>query len=173
MIASTQTNHPLAGVAAGTEVQVLVNEACAQLKTAGLRITQPRVAILTTLIQRRRPASIEQIHADLSGESCDLVTVYRCLAAFEDIGLVRRSFFHNGTSLYEINLGRSNRYHVVCKDTQAVEEIEPTMTHELREAVRKIEDVLRQRGYKGVTHMVEFFGVAPRRRDPANLALER
>ncbi|QYM78410.1 transcriptional repressor [Horticoccus luteus] len=162
MIASTQTNHPLAGVSAGAEVQARVKEACAQLKIAGLRITQPRVAILTALAARRHPASIDQLHRDLSNTSCDLVTVYRCLAAFEDIGLVRRSFFHNGTSLYEISLNKhSSRYHVVCKSTRTVEEIDPSTTAALEQAVQKIEELLRERGYKGVTHVVEFFGIAP------------
>jgi Fur family ferric uptake transcriptional regulator len=54
--------------------------ACARLKAAGLRITQPRIAILDALIKRSLPASIEQIHGDLAGSACDLVTVYRCLA---------------------------------------------------------------------------------------------
>lgn len=162
MIASTQTNHPIAGVPTHAEVQARVKEACAQLKAAGLRITQPRVAILTALLARGRPASIEQLHGDLQKTSCDLVTVYRCLAAFEEIGLVRRSFFHNGTSLYEITLNQAkSRYHVVCKNTRSVEEIEPDITLELQDAVRKIEELLRARGYKGVTHVVEFFGVAP------------
>lgn len=162
MIASTQTNHPLAGVATNGDVQTHVKEACAQLKAAGLRITQPRIALLTALAVRQRPASIEQLHRDLNSKSCDLVTVYRCLAAFEEIGLVRRSFFHNGTSLYALSLHKNSaRYHVVCKDTRSVEEIEPSATVDLEEAVQKIEGLLRDRGYKGVTHVVEFFGVAP------------
>ena len=47
MIASTQTNHPL--VSGKTEAQTPINVACAHLKKAGLRITQPRIAILTAL----------------------------------------------------------------------------------------------------------------------------
>lgn len=163
MIASTQTNHPLAGVGQAPKASTLVAQACTQLKTAGLRITQPRIAILTALIKRGQPASIDQLHSDLSGESCDLVTVYRCLAAFEEIGLVRRSFFHNGTSLYEINLGGVNRYHVVCKNTKRVEEIDSADTAELRLAVQKVEELLKARGFTEVTHMVEFFAVAPTR----------
>jgi len=89
------------------------------------------------------------------------VTVYRCLAAFEEIGLVRRSFYHNGTSLYAINLGETNSYHFVCKDSNQVESIDPEATAELRQCVLQVEEKLRARGYTGVTHMVEFFGKAP------------
>jgi len=161
MIASTQTNHPLVSGKSDAEAQTPINVACAHLKKAGLRITQPRIAILTALIKRTQPASIEQIHGDLAQESCDLVTVYRCLAAFEEIGLVRRSFYHNGTSLYTINQGETNSYHVVCKESNLVEGIDQEATTELRRCVTQIEDLLKARGYTDVTHMVEFFGKAP------------
>jgi Fur family ferric uptake transcriptional regulator len=162
MIASTQTNHPLAGKADTASDQTPITLACAHLKKSGLRITQPRIAILSALIKRVQPASIEQIHGDLAQDSCDLVTVYRCLAAFEEIGLVRRSFYHNGTSLYAINLGETNTgYHFVCKDSNHVEAIDAETTAELRRCVLQVEEMLRSRGYTDVTHMVEFFGKAP------------
>jgi Fur family ferric uptake transcriptional regulator len=126
-----------------------------------MRITQPRIAILTAIINRAQPTSIEQIHGELAQGSCDLVTVYRCLGAFERIGLVRRSFFHNGTSLYELNAGETNRYHVVCKATNRVAPIAPELTSELRESIRRIEESLSQAGYANISHVVEFFGVAP------------
>ncbi|HTZ21355.1 MAG TPA: Fur family transcriptional regulator [Opitutaceae bacterium] len=164
MIASTQTNHPLAGTqppATPPKGEKPIEIVCARLKSAGMRITQPRIAILSALLARRQPASIEQIFADLEDRSCDLVTVYRCLAVFEALGLVRRSYFHNGTSLYEIKLDEESRYHVVCKQTNAVEEIDPALAAELRRAVFRIEESLRLRGYGEISHLVEFFGVAP------------
>jgi Fur family ferric uptake transcriptional regulator len=157
MIASTQTNHPLAGVASVNPVPNPLDEACLRLREAGLRITKPRIAILTALIHRGQPTSIEQIHDDLADGSCDLVTVYRCLAAFEEIGLVRRSFYHNGTSLYQFGLGGSSRYHVVSRNTNTVEEIDAESAEELRATVQRIEERLRARGYTDVTHVVEFF----------------
>jgi len=163
MIASTQTNHPLAGAKAdAANEQTPITLACAHLKKSGLRITQPRIAILSALIKRGQPASIEQIHGDLAQDSCDLVTVYRCLSAFEEIGLVRRSFYRNGTSLYAINLGETNTgYHFVCKDNSQVEAIDAETTAELRRCVLQVEETLRAKGYTDVTHMVEFFGKAP------------
>jgi Fur family ferric uptake transcriptional regulator len=137
-----------------------LDQACARLKSAGMRITQPRIAIINALIKRGQPASIEQVHTDLADSSCDLVTVYRCLAVFEELGFVRRSFLHNGTALYEINLNGTNHYHVVCKDTHRVEEIDAETTTELRRSIKQIEDMLKNRGYSDVTHVVEFFGVS-------------
>lgn len=155
---------------ASAKAQSPLNLACARLKAAGLRITQPRIAILTALINRGQPTTIEQIHADLASGSCDLVTVYRCLSAFEDIGLVRRSFFHNGTSLYALSLGDAHPYHVICKETNRVQEIDPATTAELRRNVQQIEELLKARGYNNVTHVVEFFGLAPQA--PATAASE-
>lgn len=154
MIASTQSNHPLSSVKDFGRTTNPLDLACARLKTAGLRITQPRIAILEVLIQRSSPASIEQIHNNLTSDSCDLVTVYRCLAVFEELGLVRRCFFHNGASLYEINLNDSPHYHVVCRSCGKVERIDISITD-------SVERMLRERGYEQVTHMVEFFGVCP------------
>jgi Fur family ferric uptake transcriptional regulator len=160
MIASTQTNHPIAGVKNGKEATP-VEVACIKLKEAGLRITQPRVAILAALIKTGRPTSIDALHGQLGTNACDIVTVYRCMAAFESIGLVRRAFLINGTSLYEINLGDPNRYHVVCKQTNKVEELDPASANELRRSVQLVEEALRAQGYAEVGHIVEFFGKSP------------
>ena len=161
MISSTQTNHPLAGEVKASKEQAPVDLACFKLKEAGLRITQPRVAILAALIKAGRPTSIDALHSELGASSCDIVTVYRCMAAFESIGLVRRAFLINGTSLYEINLGNPNRYHVVCKQTNSVEELDEASASELRRAVQVVEDALRSKGYAEVGHIVEFFGKSP------------
>lgn len=164
MIASTQTNHPLTG---GNRPQSqptsAVELATAKLKSAGLRITQPRLAILAALSRRSQPTSIEQLHEDVGGNGgqCDLVTVYRCMAVFEEIGLVRRAFFHNGTALYEINLGQPTRYHVVCKATNRVEELDAESASELRRAVESVQERLVSRGFTDLGHIVEFFAVSP------------
>jgi Fur family ferric uptake transcriptional regulator len=161
MIASTQTNHPLSGNSKNIRTPTPVELATSKLKSAGLRITQPRLAILAALANRAQPTSIEQLHEDVGTDNCDLVTVYRCMAAFEDIGLVRRAFFHNGTALYEMNLGQPTRYHVVCKSTNRVEEIDAVIADELRRTIESVQEKLRARGYGEVGHIVEFFAVSP------------
>lgn len=161
MIASTQTN-PLVGAAQpANKAASPVELATAKLKSAGLRITQPRLAILGALSRRSQPTSIEQLHDDVGSENCDLVTVYRCVAAFEEIGVVRRAFFHNGTAMYEMNVGRTARYHMVCKRTNAVEELDSETSDDLRRAIEVVEAKLRARGFAEVGHIVEFFGIAP------------
>lgn len=163
MIASTQTNHPLASVKQpGATPQASIDVACSRLKAAGLRITQPRVAILEALIKRAQPASIEQIHGDLANSACDLVTVYRCLAAFQEVGLVRLCYFHNGTSLYQIKLDSDSPYHIVSKETNEVEELDAESSAELRTVIGRIQESLKARGYSEVSHLVQFFAQKPK-----------
>jgi Fur family transcriptional regulator, ferric uptake regulator len=161
MIASTQTNHPLQGSANAVETQSRLDAACGRLREAGLRITQPRIAIISALIARPQPVSIEQIHADLNNKSCDLVTVYRCLGAFEEIGLVRRSFFHNGTSLYQLSDGKDAVYHIVSKDTQEIRDLDPETSARLAASIKQVEEELKAQGYQNITHVLEFFAKAP------------
>jgi Fur family ferric uptake transcriptional regulator len=158
MIASTQTNHPLHDAGhLGAEAEARLAAACGRLREAGLRITQPRIAIINALIQRNQPISIEQIHADLDSKSCDLVTVYRCLGAFEDIGIVRRSFLHNGTSLYQLGDRKVPVYHVVAKDTAEIQALDPATSARLSETIAKVEQELRDKGFENVSHVLEFF----------------
>lgn len=161
MIASTQTNSPLAGHSPqNARTSTTLDLATARMKSGGLRVTQPRMAILNALCRQTQPVTIEQLHADVGVETCDLVTVYRCVAAFERIGLVARAFFHNGTALYRIELGQAERYHVICKTTNRVEELDAESAADLRRAIESIEAKLRSRGYTDVSHLVEFFGVS-------------
>jgi Fur family ferric uptake transcriptional regulator len=163
MIASTQTNAPLAAGQKTPRSASPFDLATARLKSAGLRITQPRIAILAALSRHESPVSIEQVHSEIGETTCDLVTVYRCMSAFEKIGLVARAFFHNGTALFKLAVGQPERYHVVCKSTNRVDELDADTSAELRRAVEQVQEKLRDRGYGDVGHIVEFFGVAPSR----------
>ena len=135
--------------------------ATARLKTAGLRVTQPRMTILEALCRQTSPVSSEYLHAGLPAGACDLVTVYRCMAAFERGGLVRRAVIHQGTSLYQVAFGQPETYHVVCRSSGTLAELSPEVSGELQKAVAKAREELRVKGYREVAHMLEFSGVAP------------
>jgi Fur family ferric uptake transcriptional regulator len=156
MIAATHSNHPLATVSTPVRAESALDEARARIRLAGLRITKPRLALIDALQRHPGPVSIERIHQEAGVGQCDLVTVYRCLAAFEQLGMVRRSYLHNGTCLYELTLGQAaHPYHIVCKACGATEPVDYA-------PVNGIEQVLQERGYTQVSHVVEFFGVCPR-----------
>src|SRR5258707_2272014 len=154
MIAATQSNHPLAAVSSQTPVVSALNEARTRIKQARMRITKPRLAIIGSLEKHEGPISIERIHQHMGAEVCDLVTVYRCLSAFENLGMVRRSYLHNGTCLYELTLGTPRHYHIICKSCGQTDRVNYF-------PVEGLERMLTDRGYAQVSHVVEFFGICP------------
>jgi Fur family ferric uptake transcriptional regulator len=66
------------------------------------RVTEPRKAILGILTREHGPFTAEELHKRMRKGSCDLVTVYRSLAAMEESTVVRRCDFGDGAYRYEI-----------------------------------------------------------------------
>lgn len=134
--------------------------AIAKIRAAGLRITQPRVALLTLLLERTAPASIEALHREIQKKHPpDLVTVYRNLAAFEELGLVRRLYSDNGTFLWQIVSEGISPYLIISKVTADSEPLDTGLTDVIRSALTRVEEILKSRGYTDVTHKVQFFAV--------------
>jgi Fur family ferric uptake transcriptional regulator len=129
-----------------------LEEALETLRKNNLRITKPRQTILMALLEQSGPITIEDLHRQLAPGLCDLATVYRCLAAFEKLRVVRRCHFHDGTSLYEMDLGPDHHHHIVCTACEKVEALDFCV-------VDGLERLVRERGYSDVSHMLEFFGV--------------
>jgi Fur family ferric uptake transcriptional regulator len=154
MIAATQSNHPLAAVSAREVARASLDEANNRIRTAGMRVTKPRIALIESLLRMNGPVSIERIHQEVGAKSCDLVTIYRCLAAFENLGLVRRSYLHNGTCLYEQTINAARRYHIICKQCGHSEPVDYS-------PAEGVEQKLQERGYAQISHVVEFFGICP------------
>ena len=152
MISATQSNHPLAATGSGANPESAMDAARIRIRNAGMRITKPRIAIIEALQQHEGPISIERIHQNVGANVCDLVTVYRCMAAFEELGMVRRSYLHNGTCLYELTLATPRHYHIICKQCGSSDRVDYF-------PVEGIERLLQERGYSQVSHVVEFFGV--------------
>jgi Fur family ferric uptake transcriptional regulator len=94
------------------------------LKSSGLKATLPRIKILE-VFQRseRRHLTAEDVYKALLGESADigLATVYRVLMQFEQAGLLTRSNFESGKSVFELNEGQHHD-HLVCLTCGRVEE---------------------------------------------------
>jgi Fur family ferric uptake transcriptional regulator len=157
---STQDNQPRDNVKKSPPAAA-VEAACARLKESGLRVTRPRRAILAALLQIGEPATIEQIHAALGPPRCDVVTTYRCLAAFAEIGLVRRSYFLDGIGRYHLALEPAAAYHVVCPESRRAATLDESASAELASALKAAEERLRALGYTAVSHRLELFGTPP------------
>lgn len=95
-----------------------------EIKSSGLKATLPRIKILE-IFQRSsvRHLTAEDVFKVLLTDSADigLATVYRVLMQFEQAGLLKRSNFESGKSVFELNEGQHHD-HLVCLDCGRVEE---------------------------------------------------
>ena len=95
-----------------------------ELKSSGLKATLPRIKILE-VFQRTvdRHMTAEDVFKALLHENADigLATVYRVLMQFEQAGLLSRSHFESGKSVFELNEGQHHD-HLVCLTCGRVEE---------------------------------------------------
>ena len=95
-----------------------------ELKSNGLKATLPRLKILEVFEHgERRHMSAEDVYRALVGQGSDigLATVYRVLMQFEQAGLLTRSNFESGRSVFELNEGQHHD-HLVCLTCGRVEE---------------------------------------------------
>ena len=95
-----------------------------ELKSSGLKATLPRIKVLE-VFQRspQRHMTAEDVFKALLMDGADigLATVYRVLMQFEQAGLLSRSHFESGKSVFELNEGQHHD-HLVCLTCGRVEE---------------------------------------------------
>jgi Fur family ferric uptake transcriptional regulator len=94
------------------------------LKSSGLKATLPRLKILEVFqTSSVRHLTAEDVYKQLLAEGSDigLATVYRVLMQFEQAGILSRSHFESGKSVFELNEGKHHD-HLVCLDCGRVEE---------------------------------------------------
>lgn len=124
------------------------------LRKAGHRVTGPRRALLAILTAEHGPFTVEELHGRLEEGMCDLVTVYRGLAALEELHLVRRCDFGDGAYRYEFDAGEHHHHHLICRACHSVQTLEVC-------GADGLERMARQMGYADIGHTLEVFGVCP------------
>jgi len=95
-----------------------------ELRKAGLKVTLPRVKILSILETNiDAHMSAEDVYKSLieAGEDVGLATVYRVLTQFESAGLVTRHNFDGGHSVFELARGEHHDYMVNVDDGTVIE----------------------------------------------------
>lgn len=125
------------------------------LRSAGLKVTLPRVKILQILQECEegsRHLSAEDVYQLLrdAGEDVGLATVYRVLTQFESAGLVTRHNFEGGHAVFELDKGEHHD-HMVRTDTgEVIEFTDPV----IEERQRKI---VEEHGYELVDHSLVLY----------------
>jgi Fur family transcriptional regulator, ferric uptake regulator len=132
------------------------------LKSSGLKATLPRLKILE-VFQRsdQRHMTAEDVFKALMHEGADigLATVYRVLMQFEQAGLLSRSHFESGKSVFELNEGQHHD-HLVCVTCGRVEEF-----YDAEIEARQHEVALR-RGFDLREHALSLYAVCTKKDCP-------
>ncbi|OGV27178.1 MAG: transcriptional repressor [Legionellales bacterium RIFCSPHIGHO2_12_FULL_37_14] len=127
-----------------------------QLKTVGLKVTEPRVKILALLAEKpQRHWSVESLYKELcaQGDDIGLATVYRVLSSFLQLGIVdRHSFAKGGYAVYELAEVKHHD-HIVCTKCGKVDEfVDPII--EKRQVI-----IARKARYVLTSHALNLYGV--------------
>jgi len=124
------------------------------LKKAGLKVTLPRMKILSLLeTSEVRHQTAENVYRSLldDGEEIGLATVYRVLTQFEAAGLVERHHFEGGQAVFELN-EKGHHDHMVCVVCGKVEEFFDEVIEQ-----RQCE-VAERMGYEVTEHSLTLYG---------------
>lgn len=133
------------------------------LRDKGLRVTQARIAVAEVLV--REPEHFftsEEIYSRIKKSKkhdCDQASVYRCLSAFEELGIVAKSSFHGEAARFQILPTEKDKHHhehyFKCQGCDEIEPLEDCL-------VAKKERELEARGYANLKHHLEIIGLCPR-----------
>jgi len=124
------------------------------LKSAGLKVTSPRVKILNILENAlQRHISAEDIYRQLltTGDDVGLATIYRVLGQFASAGLVTKHHFA-GHAVFELSTGEHHD-HLVCVECGKVEEFfDPVIE------ARQLE-IAKELGFTMTEHCLYLYGI--------------
>ncbi len=126
-----------------------LEEACAR---AGLKITEPRKAILRVLGGTDDHPSVDEVYARAKeiDPSISLATVYRTLSTLEELGLVIHHAFKDNASRYELK--HSHHHHIVDVETHDVVEFKDDRLETL------MAEILAEKGFDMICHRIELYG---------------
>ena len=100
------------------------SDVAASLRQSGLRVTAPRVAVLSEL-RAGQHLTADQVAAGVRDRAGPISTqaVYDVLAAFTRAGLLRRIEPAGSATRYETRVG-DNHHHVVCRGCGAIADVD-------------------------------------------------
>ena len=125
-----------------------------ELKRAGLKITLPRIKILSILQNpNNQHISAEEVYKILleQQEEIGLATVYRVLNQFDDAGIVSRHHFEGGKSVFELSQ-KKHHDHLVCLKCGKVVEFEDDIIE------KRQEDIAEKHAIKLTNHSLYLYG---------------
>ena len=125
------------------------------LKSAGLKVTLPRLKILEVLEKSsNHHLSAEDIYRALmeQNEEVGVATIYRVLTQFEESGIVNKLNFENNQSVYELS-NVEHHDHLVCVKCNTIIEFQDDVIeqHQLQ--------IAKKYGFQLTDHSLYLYGL--------------
>ena len=125
------------------------------LKSAGLKVTLPRLKILEVLENLpNHHLSVEDIYRQLIEihEEVGIATIYRVLSQFEESGIVHKLNFENNQAVYEL-CGVDHHDHLVCVKCDTIIEFQDDVIeqHQLQ--------IAKKHGFELTDHSLYLYGL--------------
>jgi Fur family ferric uptake transcriptional regulator len=100
------------------------------LRSAGLRVTRQRLAVLDLLKDRPEALSAQEVYLEFRsrGESIGLSTIYRTLMSLEEAGLLD-ALQRDGEQAFR-SCSPKHHHHLICTGCNEVRELEAAMVEE-------------------------------------------
>ena len=122
-----------------------------KLKKSGLKVTRPRVLILSLLMEEHGPFNADEIYKKLPSDSCDQATVFRALKQFVQKKLILSLAIDDSCTHYEYNCD-THHHHVVCRKCSKIETLKRCNISDLYDEARGL-------GHIDLDHRLEIFGI--------------
>lgn len=121
------------------------------LRALRLRATPQRLAVVTALMRRSRPSSVEEL-VRASKNAFDVATAYRTLDVLAAGRVVRKLRINDERALYE--LADDHHHHAVCTSCGGISDISMCVPDDLPKKVKRVS------GFSRIdSHTLEFFGL--------------
>lgn len=125
------------------------------LRSAGLRATTGRLALVAYLLTQEKPIGTPQLIKRFSPTHMDAATLYRTLETLEAAELVRTVPIDRTYTSYEWNADREHHHHLVCTSCKNVEDIPDCDLETIGKTL-----LASSKTFASITsHALEFFGL--------------
>lgn len=134
-----------------------VRDTISQLRSTGLRVTEPRKEVVQEIHSRQGTFTGEGLYEDLkgSGSGVGRATVFRTIDVLVDLGILDRVHQPDGAHGYVLR-GPGHRHHLVCSACGDVVEFQGCNVGEL------IDELAGQTNFRIEGHWLEIFGTCDR-----------
>ena len=137
------------------EIEEVVKKMIEISKEKGAKVTTQRILIFKELLKHTKEhPSAEEIYEKLKDKvyGLSLSTVYRALAAFEELGLVRRIPTPDGKAHFEV--ANEPHGHFICQNCGKVYDLE-----DIKASFQPIKEELKRRGFETENCNIVCYGI--------------